>query len=169
MGMNTNKMHTDSSLYCGLESRDAQRRGASLVLLVLALAMLLGCRRQPQPGEEELAKAKQEFSDTYTCPVDRLSAVVRADVSPVRLVSLKPDEPPAEIARDPGRLAQWQEKQRERTEGYTSNTVVEVKGCEHHIYYLCDTVSQTVNGQGPYLVMNCSKPRYTPEGTEQER
>jgi hypothetical protein len=65
----------------------------SLVLIVL----VAGCK-----GPVTLDDVRKEFSQSNTCPVERVEARERPELKPSQLD--RNSSPPAEIAADPGRL-----------------------------------------------------------------
>ena len=75
--------------------------------LVLFLVCLVGCSKE--------TGARETFSREHTCPEDRVEVRERKDLRPSMLrVRVSP---PPEIASDPGRLAQFNEKQAEMDKG----------------------------------------------------
>jgi len=87
--------------------------------------------------------AKEKFADTYTCPVDRVTARERSDLKGSQILGTPstPREPPDEVKKDPGRLAKWnadREKERNSSDSfYDTYAVYEVSGCSHSAFLGC--------------------------------
>ena len=87
--------------------------------------------------------AKQKFSADFSCPADRVTAKLRADLNSMEFrfgPQAKP-EPPAEIKGDPARLALWEEQQK-KDQAATDRVneldkVIEVTGCDKTAFYIC--------------------------------
>jgi hypothetical protein len=94
---------------------------------VLFLAMLAGaCNGCVFP-----ARAKELFSDTYSCPGDRIT--VKETTAPPYV----PSPPSAEVTTDPGRLREWQRRQTEIAHGHRSHSFYLVSGCGHEELIAC--------------------------------
>ena len=80
--------------------------------------------------------AKESFSQSHTCPVDRVQVVARPDL---KQSMLRPkSEPPPDVKKDPGRLKMWQDKEDESTaksDGFCE--MWEAKGCDKHEMLCC--------------------------------
>jgi hypothetical protein len=124
---------------------------------VACVAPLVGLAACGQP-RSFAGEAQEEFSRTYSCPKERVAVTERTDLKSYDLEVGKPDPPPAEVARDPGRLAEWNKRQQANAEGYKYDHIFFVKGCEHETYYRC-TTAQSTNDQQTIM---CSVPRYPP-------
>jgi hypothetical protein len=103
--------------------------------------------------------AKDEFSETYTCPPQRVEVRKRTDLKATDVEgSFAANQPPAEVAADPGRLQMWQKEQREKDDnenGY--HTVVEARGCDHQVLYTCGHT--TGKSSKPWLCMERKYPQ----------
>lgn len=96
--------------------------------LGLFLVCLVGCSKE--------TGAREKFSQEFTCPADRVEVRERKNLKPSMLRVRVP--PPPEIASDPGRLAQYNEKQAEIDEGAdTFGDIYEARGCNHQSLYAC--------------------------------
>jgi len=103
-----------------------------------AVAALAACTL----GESN--KAEEMFAQRFSCPDGRVTVKphpgfnARDILEPGR--KDKPT-PPADVARDPGRLAVGQAKQNEVEEressDFASKDVFEVTGCDHAQWYAC--------------------------------
>jgi len=100
--------------------------------------------------------AREEFGKKYSCPEDGVTVTPRGDLDP-NVVFAKPktrskrDEPPAEVAADPARLAKWNadraEKEASRSERYSGYDMFEISGCNHKDLAACrHPVSSTGRG-----------------------
>jgi hypothetical protein len=76
------------------------RRTASM--LAASVTLLMACEKLD-------ADAKKSFSGSNTCPLDRVESRERPELHPSMLAPSS--RPPAEVARDPQRLAMWQQQQ----------------------------------------------------------
>ena len=74
--------------------------------LLLAVALLGSACKSKEQG------AREEFSETYTCPLDRVEVRARPDVKKSDLA--KREDPPPDIEADPGRLQLWRSKRDEQ-------------------------------------------------------
>jgi hypothetical protein len=97
------------------------------------------------------AGAREDFASKYSCPNDRVVVTPRPDIS-----SLKANDmdvvltPPPEVAKDPDRLAKWNEdqaKNRKRDEENYDDDVFEVSGCDHRVIMACHHMGSS-KGQG---------------------
>jgi hypothetical protein len=97
-------------------------------LLALGFALLGGCTNV-------VDGSKEEFSRSYTCPIDRIEAHARPDLRPS---DLDPRKPPRDIAADPDRLKMWEADRKRATEYEDSrDSLVELRGCGHQVLYAC--------------------------------
>ncbi len=101
--------------------------------LAIAIA-LAGCGSSRASAE---SAARDELSKQHSCPADRITTAVRSDLKPFALGGVTRDVPPPDVAKDPGRLEVWNAKQREIEDGYDNFTIVEARGCDQHVFYLC--------------------------------
>jgi hypothetical protein len=103
--------------------------------------------------------AKDEFSETYTCPPERVEVRKRSDLKATDVEGHSAaGQPPAEIAADPGRLQMWQKEQREKDDNENSyHTVVEARGCDHQVLYTCGHT--TGKSSKPWLCMERKYPQ----------
>ena len=103
---------------------------------LLILALFAACANV----EDE---AKQEFSEDFSCPTERVTTKLRADLKAFEFQygpQQKP-EPPPEIKSDPARLAVWEEQQK-KDQAATDRVneidkVIEVTGCDQSAFYIC--------------------------------
>src|SRR5512143_2823653 len=102
----------------------------ALVSVGFAALVLVACGKNSSNPEA----AREEFSKTYSCPKERITATVRSDLKAFDLMVGARDKPPADIAADKGRLAEWQKRQQSTEDGYNRETVVQAKGCDHEEY-----------------------------------
>jgi hypothetical protein len=89
--------------------------------------------------------AREDFSQTHTCPLDRVEVRERRDLRPSSFMTTR--TPPAEVAADPGRLKMWQDeqdKQRAAANNY-GDQVFEVRGCGHQTLMTCHRLSRNAN------------------------
>lgn len=88
--------------------------------------------------------AKESFSNTHTCPLERIQVMARPDLK--RSMLRQKPEPPADIKADPGRLKMWQDKQAEseaKSDGYCE--IWEAKGCDKHQALCCSRPAKHQN------------------------
>jgi hypothetical protein len=104
-------------------------------LALVALVLVAGCS-----GPVTLDDVRKEFSQSNTCPIDRVEARERLELKPSQL-DWSPD-PPREIAADPGRLQMWQ-AERDKQNAYTDGRdhVFEARGCGTQTLYACHRMS----------------------------
>ena len=102
---------------------------ASLAIVLLATASLIGCKSK-ETG------AREAFSKELTCPEDSVEVRERPDV---KLSMLRgTTKPPADVAADPGRLAMWnaeQEKSQKNADGLCE--MFEARGCNQQTLMCC--------------------------------
>jgi hypothetical protein len=85
--------------------------------------------------------AKGDFSQAFTCPIDRVEVRARPELHPSDW--LKPRSPSSEVASDPGRLKMWQDEQdRLRAAGDKYHSIYEARGCGHEALYECGRSSR---------------------------
>lgn len=96
----------------------------SLPLLALTLVLASGCASLADG-------ARRTFSRSLTCPLERVTS------APVRGRPWTPEVPPAEVAGDPGRLAQWQDRQARVAQEQAKRTYYVARGCDREITYYC--------------------------------
>jgi hypothetical protein len=104
--------------------------------------------------------AKTAFSNSFTCPKNRVEVRARPDLHPSHWLSVA--KPTREIAADPERLRMWQREQDRRVayeDGHFS--MYEARGCGHQALYECRRWSKSVNT----LVsrVSCSERDYLPD------
>lgn len=114
-----------------------RHRGVIVVCGVLTALACFGCRRL-------LTGAREQFGTTYSCPEDRVAVKSRDDLKWGALVfgGRSKEEPPAEVANDPGRLAKWQSDQEEKSTKSQDSLndkvdVYQVTGCGHDVLMGC--------------------------------
>lgn len=122
-----------------------RRVGVILVCAILSSIASFGCKRLS-------TGAREEFGKTYSCPEDRIVVKARDDLKWATLVygGQKKEDPPAEVAKDPARLAKWKSDQDEKVSKSheTLNDkvdVFQVTGCDHDVLMGC---WQTGGGRG---------------------
>ena len=128
-------------------------RGArSLVpaLALIAAVCLVACR-----SDETIAR--DLFAARFTCPNERITVAPRKDLRAVDL-AIRPEDPPKDIAADPGRLALWQQEQARRAADYDGKSVMQARGCDHEVFYICGQLRVSV-GATRY---GCSGASYPP-------
>ncbi len=82
--------------------------------------------------------AREQFSQQFSCPGDRIQVRARPDVKPFDVYFGERSRPPDEVARDPARLAIWEKGERERAESWNDEyEVFEVRGCGHEVIFDC--------------------------------
>jgi hypothetical protein len=123
------------------------------LLIVLATATACGHRR------EYASEAREVFSREFTCPKDRVTVTARRDLDSYALEFGPPQQPPAEVAADPGRLAEWQRRERGKRSGYDRFYPFEVSGCDHRGIYVCTDATDGMTGS-PTIA--CSAATYPP-------
>jgi hypothetical protein len=79
-------------------------------------------------------RARNEFSRQFTCPTNAITVQERDDLNADELIWGPPASPPPEVAKDPERLALWQQQHALRP---SSRTVFHVQGCKHDTFYAC--------------------------------
>lgn len=80
--------------------------------------------------------AKESFSKSHTCPLDRIQVMARPELKPSMLQPKS--EPPPEIKADAARRKMWEDKEAETTaksDGYCE--MWEAKGCDKHELLCC--------------------------------
>lgn len=119
--------------------------------LLAFLPLLLAC-------QSKTSAAQEQFTKEFSCPKDRVTVTPRTDLSAYELAVGERDKPPADVAADPGRLAEWNKKQKATEDGYKSFKIFSVRGCDHDALYTC-TDAVTNNGE---QTVACSKPAHPP-------
>lgn len=124
------------------------RTGAlSLVLLGGGLLLGLGCKSLKSGAQEE-------FSEHYSCPKSRVTVKETSGVSPFGAVG---QSPPAEVASDPGRLAEWKKNQKKKAAAVAKMCdAFEAEGCGHKVTYCCSYPRQ--NGHAGRVMCKEVKP-----------
>jgi len=79
--------------------------------------------------------ARESFSESNTCPPDRIEVRARSDVKNSDL--LPRGEPPPDIKADPGRRAMWEEEQARRAKSADGCTIYEARGCGQQTLLCC--------------------------------
>lgn len=106
----------------------------------LAVLVLVGCRRA---GNDNKEAAREEFSKAYTCPKERVTVTARPDLKAYDLMVGSRSKPPREVAADPGRLAEWQKRERKLEEDYNRQSIFQATGCDHEETYACSLATGT--------------------------
>lgn len=107
------------------------RRFASLAACPLLLATA-GCASMTHEVETQ-------FSNKYTCPRERVVVVERPGIA-AHTVTSEDATPPDEVARDPQRLALWNQQQAKKHADEDQKTVFDATGCGHAERYACVSV-----------------------------
>jgi hypothetical protein len=97
-------------------------------LVAVFAVIIVGC--------SDKSIARDNFERTFTCPADRLTVTPRKDLV-ARDLATQPATPPPDVAADPGRLELWKKKEASRTSDYDGDSVVQVQGCSHEVFYVC--------------------------------
>ncbi len=109
----------------------------SLVPGVAMIAVfLVGCR-----SDETIAR--ESFAHEFTCPSERVTVTPRKDLVGADL-AVRQEAPPKDIAADPGRLAVWQKEAARRRADYDGTSVIQARGCEHELLYVCGDLRVSV-------------------------
>ena len=121
----------------------------ALPLLIGSSLALLGCSRADD--------ARRQFGVQFSCPEDRVEVRPRTDVKWSSIVYEVPKAtPPAELAKDPARLAKWKADQKALyqplLDSLDSADVFEGEGCSHTALIGCIRLAKR-NGPGP--LVNC--------------
>ncbi len=103
------------------------------VVVVCGAIVVVSCA----PDYEQIAR--QTFSTDRSCPLDRVAATARPDLSWYDLTGRRAaDAPPPEAAADPVRARAWQARQdEERAASDKMMKVQLVTGCNEKRYYAC--------------------------------
>ena len=125
-------------------------RGAWVVAAV-AVGLSAACSREQD--------AKDEFSKEFTCPPAGVESRARPDIDLYDLIHQgdKAEQPSAEIAADPARLAMWKKQRADETADARSSkqksyALYEVRGCGHTALYECYRGSRGNGGVSPCSV-----------------
>ena len=104
--------------------------------------------------------AREEFSSTYSCPSAQIELAKRDDVKPHDLIFGSRPAPPGEVARDPQRLALWEQKQQKLEDDWNNGAEVwEARGCGHDVVYACSR-AQTHASTSSGII--CSEGKHPP-------
>jgi hypothetical protein len=123
------------------------RAGTAVLFVLLAACHAAG-------GERDYSNEVQaEFTRAFSCPAASVTVTPRTDLNAYDL-QVGPIKPPAEVAADPARLAEWKRQQDKVKDGYTSERVFKASGCAHSAYYICSPATGTNEQQ----VVACSTP-----------
>ncbi len=124
---------------------------ASSAVLAL-LATMTGCLNQSYEDG-----AKEKFAKEVSCQQTSVELRKRPELDAYDLAWGK-SAPPAEVAKDPARLAVWQKEESDRRASYAGNPVFELRGCGHQVLYTCTRANV---GRTSGAVM-CSEHDYPP-------
>lgn len=103
-------------------------RALSSAIALASLLVASGCSKS--------SGAREKFSQEFTCPEDRVEVRERKDLTPSKLRVHVP--PPPEVASDPARLAQYEEKEAENDKNAdTFGDIYEARGCNKQSLYAC--------------------------------
>lgn len=126
-----------------------------IFLALASLSLVAACGQ----GADRYAEAAREtLSNAHSCPAERITVTPRPDLHAFDLMVGAPPSPPADIAADPGRLAEWQRRQRESQDHYNREKVYQAQGCDQVEYYACSFGTGTNDAQ----VMVCSQAKHPP-------
>lgn len=124
----------------------------------MALSLALG-----PVGCESLADcARDDFVQEFQCPKERVNVRPRNDVDVYTLVH-GTSKPPADVARDPERLAVWQRQLDERR-SHNYGDLFEVTGCGHDKFYTCSRSTGASHGATSSLCSGYAAPPATSSG-----
>jgi hypothetical protein len=125
----------------------------SLAALVAFAAASLGCQSLDDG-------AKDNFSNQFSCPKAGVELRPRPEIDAYELIFGKPSKPPADVARDPARMAMWQKKQDDSHATWNATeTVFELRGCGHQTLYTCTRAGKSGGHSGSVM---CSDRDYPP-------
>jgi hypothetical protein len=100
------------------------------VVVSLAVVALAGCTSYE-------TAARETFSKDKFCPIERVTAKERTDIS-IYDRTFGKSKPPTDVAKDPERLALWKKKEDESKRIWDNSGVVfEVRGCDAKQLYKC--------------------------------
>lgn len=102
--------------------------------------------------------AQEELTKTFSCPKDRVVVTPRSDLKPFDLLVGARAAPPADVAADPGRLGVWKQQQQKVEGDYNRQSVLETRGCDQHIFYVCSIAEGSHQSQ----VVACRKAEHPP-------
>jgi hypothetical protein len=103
------------------------------VLIAIACAAILATLTSCQSLTDG---AREQFSQTNTCPLASVEARERNDLLPSNF--RLPGKPPADILANPIRLKMWQEQDEKSRTGWDRvMTVIELRGCGVQGFYEC--------------------------------
>jgi len=125
-------------------------RSRAPALALIAAVMLVACN-----SDETMAR--ESFARQFTCPNERITVTPRKDLVAVDL-TFRPEAPPKDIAADPGRLAIWQKEEARRAAEYEGKSVIQARGCEHEVFYICGQLRVSVGATRP----GCRNAPYPP-------
>jgi hypothetical protein len=126
-----------------------KRRPATAALAALAL---VACKSLEEG-------ARETFSRDFSCPEARVVVVPRTDLNAydVTFGSVGNTAPPADVQKDPERLALWRRQKRDQRDAWNGRiSVFEARGCEHDAIYTCSHPNGRKGGEN-YAQASCSK------------
>lgn len=97
---------------------------------------LVGCR-----SDETIAR--ESFAHEFSCPNERITVTPRKDLVGADL-AIRQEAAPKDIAADPGRLDIWQKEAARRRADYDGSSVIQVRGCEKELLYICGDLRVSV-------------------------
>jgi hypothetical protein len=111
--------------------------------------------------------AREAFSKDYSCPENRITVRPRADLNAYDVTfGTSTAAPPADVKKDPERLALWQAQQREKRAAWNDRiSVYEARGCGHDAIYTCSHPDGRKGGAN-YARAACSKANEQPGETK---
>ncbi len=128
----------------------------SCLTIALVLGAFVGCKGGK---DQRYAKAaEEEFSKTFSCPASSVTVTLRPDLKAYDL-QVAPRSPPAEVAADPARLAEWKRREDKGKEGYDRMSVYHASGCGHAVFYTCSLATSSNDEQ----VIACSTAQHPPK------
>ncbi len=93
--------------------------------------------------------AKEHFAQEFSCPMERIEVRKRDDLQPSEVSLGGQAKPPAEVAKDPERLAVWKKDQQKYADDMNDRmTVFELRGCGHRVLYSCARAAKSNGGNG---------------------
>jgi hypothetical protein len=124
---------------------------------LLAGALGLGACTSLEEG------ARDAFSRDFSCPEGRIDVHARKDLDAYDLTfGGMGSAPPADVKKDPERLALWQRRQREQHDAWNDRIgVFEARGCGHDALYTCSHPNGSKGGVN-YARASCSKANHQP-------
>lgn len=103
-------------------------------VVIVAVALLSGCKRKS-------TAAREHFGKTYACPEDRVTVQPSNEKWGDAVLAKSNEPPPADVAKDPERLAKWKKDQeadrKESLDRLNALDTFDVSGCGHKALLAC--------------------------------